>query len=239
MRRDKVYDIKDIHKIVGLNSSLIIGAGAGPWPYIGVNCEGIYNVTVNDTKVNNHTRISKVDQSTGKSVQQILPDSETKCCLLANLMVSEGKSGQVLKVHCKIRTGPENFISCIRNSLAKHYGDKIVGLGGAFLLKEGKAKQHVMPDFSTIPIHTDAEVDQWLKFYEMSAPLVALGTLISGDYGLDLRVQHFHSFSHHGEAGHYHYDTTPETVEYLGYFTLAENIYRVDQPTETHQMGRD
>lgn len=39
-----------------------------------------------------------------------------------------------------------------------------------------------MPDFSTIPIHTDAEVDQWLKFYEMSAPLVALGTLISGDY---------------------------------------------------------
>lgn len=39
VRRDKVYDIKDIHEIVGLKSSLIIGAGAGPWPYIGVNCE--------------------------------------------------------------------------------------------------------------------------------------------------------------------------------------------------------
>lgn len=133
-----------------------------------------------------------------------------------------------------------------------------IGLGGAFVLKNGKAKQHVMPDFSTTPIHTDAEVDQWLKFYEMSGPLVALGTLISGDYvscfhyyrlevfkysiyfkDLDLRVQHFHSYSDHGEAGHYHYDTTPDTVEYLGYFTLAENIYRVDQPTVTHQMGRD
>lgn len=44
----------------------------------------------------NRTRISKVDQSTGKSVQQILPDSETKCCLLANLLVSEGKGGKVL-----------------------------------------------------------------------------------------------------------------------------------------------
>lgn len=39
-----------------------------------------------------------------------------------------------------------------------------------------------MPDFSTTPINSDVEVDKWLKFYEMSAPLIAVGTLISGDY---------------------------------------------------------
>ena len=50
---------------------------------------------------------------------------------------------------------------------------------------------------------------------------------------LDLRVQHFHSFSHHGEGGHYHIDTTPDIVEYLGYFTPGEILFRVDQPPAT------
>lgn len=57
--------------------------------------------------------------------------------------------------------------------------------------------------------------------------------------GLDLRVQHFHGFSSHGEGGHYHYDTTPEEVHYEGYFTLAPSIIRVDQPLHTHAVGRD
>lgn len=56
---------------------------------------------------------------------------------------------------------------------------------------------------------------------------------------LDLRVEHTHCFSDHGEGGHYHYDTTPEEVEYLGYYTVAEHIYRVDRPKVTHQVGRD
>lgn len=39
VNRDKVYDIKDIAKIVNLNPAFVIGAGAGPHPYAGVNCE--------------------------------------------------------------------------------------------------------------------------------------------------------------------------------------------------------
>lgn len=57
--------------------------------------------------------------------------------------------------------------------------------------------------------------------------------------GFDLRVEHTHCFSHHGEGGHYHTDTTPETVEYLGYFVLAEFLFRIDRPKETHMVGRD
>lgn len=56
-----------------------------------------------------------------------------------------------------------------------------LGLGGTFLLKEGKARQHVMPDFSTTPLHTEDDVNSWLKFYNMSAPLIAVGTLVSAD----------------------------------------------------------
>lgn len=106
-------------------------------------------------------------------------------------------------------------------------------------MKQGKAKQHVMDDFSTVPLLTDNDVNKWLNFFEMSAPLIALGTLVSGDMGLDLRVQHFHSFSDHTDAGHYHIDTTPEEVEYLGYFYTANSIHRIDKPEITHDVGRD
>jgi hypothetical protein len=52
-------------------------------------------------------------------------------------------------------------------------------------------------------------------------------------------VEHTHCFSHHGEGGHYYIDTTPDTVEYLGYFMPAEFVYRIDRPSETHEVGRD
>jgi hypothetical protein len=48
--------------------------------------------------------------------------------------------------------------------------------------------------------------------------------------GLDLRVEHTHCFSSHGHGGHYHYDVTPKGVKYVGYFTLAQKIYRIDPP---------
>jgi hypothetical protein len=57
----------------------------------------------------------------------------------------------------------------------------LTGLGGTFLLKEGKARQHVMPEFSVSPINTDEGVEKWLRFYNMSAPLIAVGTLASAD----------------------------------------------------------
>lgn len=57
--------------------------------------------------------------------------------------------------------------------------------------------------------------------------------------GYDLRVEHTHCFSNHGEGGHYHYDTTPDEVEYHGYYTLLEKLYRIDRPTNTHNFGRD
>ena len=44
--------------------------------------------------------------------------------------------------------------------------------------------------------------------------------------GLDLRVEHTHGLNKgQGQGGHYHYDTTPEEIEYVGYFGLAERKY--------------
>ncbi|KAJ1522089.1 hypothetical protein ONE63_002400 [Megalurothrips usitatus] len=239
VKRDKVYEMKELGKLTGLDSFLMIGAGAGPWPFAGTNAELMANLAVDGDNVDNQSRMAKVNPKDNGCLLEVLPNTETRHALLGNLFCCEGKPGKVLKVHCRHRIGEDDFVTSLRKALASHYKNEPVGLGGTFLLKEGKARQHVMPDFSATPLHTEEDLNKWLNFYVMSSPLIAVGTLISADPGLDLRVQHFHSFSHHGEGGHYHNDTTPNTAEYLGYFNLGQSVIRVDAPIETHHMGRD
>ena len=81
---------------------------------------------------------------------------------LVNVLACEGKPGEVryhvtnkyyyydflhskvLEVKAKIRTGEENFITCMRKALAAKYGEKPVALGGVFNIVKGTAKLHVM-----------------------------------------------------------------------------------------------
>jgi hypothetical protein len=63
----------------------------------------------------------------------------------------------------------------------------------------------------------------------MNAPLTCASIFHSTDPDLDLRLEHTHVFSPHGDAGHYHYDSSAESVEYVGYFRPAEKLYRIDQ----------
>ncbi|SPP84782.1 ester hydrolase C11orf54 homolog [Drosophila guanche] len=241
VQRDKLYNIKEItRKIQGPGKIFAVGAGAGPWPIRSSNCEGIYNLSVSETgELTNGSYTATVRGAQEECVLEKIPHTEPRCALLLNLFLSQGAPGQVLKISAKQRTGEQNFIECIRKGLEVHYGDKVVGLGGIFLIKKGAAHQHVMRDFSTTPIHTDEEVNEWLKFYEMPAQLNAVGTLVTKEHDLDLRLQHFHSFSFSNWGGHYHYDTTPDIVEYEAYLNVAERVVRVDKPLSTHKVGRD
>ncbi|KAK2574514.1 Ester hydrolase C11orf54-like protein [Acropora cervicornis] len=206
----KFYSFSDIAESAELPGGFIIGAGAGSSKFVGVNCEMMANLVIrSEQKAAIATKIAKVNE-------------------------------EVLKVSASKRTGDKNFITCMRHTLANFYGeDKPVGLGGVFVIEKGKAKIHIMPRFSETPLKTDEDVNNWLRFYEMSAPLVCVGVLESHDPGLDLRIEHFHCFSDHGEGGHYHYDVTPDEVHYTGFFAVAEKIYRIDRPVATHHVGRD
>ncbi|XP_073944526.1 ester hydrolase C11orf54 homolog isoform X2 [Choristoneura fumiferana] len=244
VRRDKVYDLAALLRHLRRDPALLAGAGAGPWPYIGVNCEGIVNLSVRNGSLEQGTRIVSVHPvgaAKGASgyLQRRLPNEETRSALLGNYLLSEGKPGKVIKVVVKKRIGELNFITAIREALKQHYGDNVVGLGGAFVLRAGRVKHHVMPDFAPAPICSDADVDNWLHYFEMRAPISHVGTLVTGDLGLDLRVQHFHGWGAHGDGGHYHYDTTPDQAEYEGYFAVAASVIRVDAPETTHAVGRD
>merc|ERR1711970_311053 len=240
VKREKLYDMKDYPELTGMKSGLVIGAGAAPWPFLNRNAEMMPNLMVKEDKsVIQETHIARTFDEDGSYTTMKLPATETRNSVLGNLFISEGTSGKVLKIHCKKRTGDKNFVTCMRQTLVDEFPDKSIGLGGVFNIVSGKVKIHVMPDFSPCPIDTDEEVNKWLKFYKMSAPFTVLSVFVANDPGLDLRVEHSHGWGKDGQGGHYHYDTTPEEVEYLGYYNLGELCYRVDRPVETHMVGRD
>lgn len=230
-QKDKLYDLGEVAKLVELPGAFMVGAGAGPWKVIGVNSELIANaqVTKDGSQAiccNSHT--AKVNPDDGSCVLAKLETLSFN--LMGNFLCSEGKPGRVIEIKASRRTGADNFMSACRKTLQDHYGTQPVGLGGVFLVEKGKANLHIMPDFSCEPLNSEADVNSWLKFYEMDATLICLGELVSYDPGLDLRVEHFHCFSEHGQGGHYHYDTTPDDVVYRAYFNIAEALYRIDQP---------
>jgi len=243
-QRDKIYNLVDMPALIGFKDSpiLMIGAGAGPWPHLGTNCEMMTNLAINGEQRNHSRLASVVGNKTESPNRQLhtLPQDQTKCALLCNFLITRGRMGlPVLRVKCSKRTGPDNLISCMRKAIHHHYPDQFIGLGGTFMIAEGRAKLHIMPDFSPCPLLSDDDVNNWLHFYDASAPLIGLSVFVSHDPGLDLRVEHSHCFSLHGEGGHYHEDVTPETVEYVGYFTPALKMHRIDRPLQTHNIGRD
>lgn len=182
VQSSKVYNVKEIAQkaLPGKGKILAIGAGAGPFPLANTNCEGIYNMAIDENgTLKNGSYTAKVHGAEELCVLERIPDSDPRCALLLNLFISRGAPGPVVKVKCSKRIGELNFVECIRNGLETHYKEKCVGMGGIFVLKKGAAHQHVMRDFSKTPLHTEEQLNNWLKFFNMPAQLNALGTLIT------------------------------------------------------------
>lgn len=233
VRRDKVYNMDKLAELAELPGAFLIGAGGGPHHLLGVNAEFMANIrTQNGSPATNGSYYSMVDTSNNSCKLVKFPPENRDCAMMVNLLATEGKPGKVIEVDAQNRIGQESsFVDAMRYVLKDHYGDSVVGIGGTFAILQGKAHMHVMPDFSQTPLETQEAVDNWLKFYEMSAPLVCFGVFYSNDPGYDLRIEHFHGFSlKHGQGGHYHWDTTPADMRYRGYFTVGEYLYRIDRP---------
>jgi len=244
--RERVYNLDYTASQVEIPGALVIGAGAGSKHDVGVNSELIPNIRTrggeNDRK--NLTYCSRIDPADDSKSLLLRYEEDLNSAdftLLGNLFFTEGKSSsKVLKVTAKTRTGTEgSIVTCMRKGLAEAFSVP-VGIGGTFLHAAGTVKYHVMPEFSACPLDSDEKVNSWLKYFNFEAPFVNMATFISKDPDLDLRVEHTHGYSTVNQTGgHYHYDVTPETIEYVGYFTPAQKIYRIDAPTETHMIGRD
>jgi len=157
-----------------------------------------------------------------------------------NLFLCDGKPGKVLYIKVCKRKGRGNFTNTIRDGMKACSGvgkDKQIGLGGVFKVNKGKVKGHIMPDFNPKKMdeNNTEEVNNWLRFFDFGPQLLMFTCLVSDDpstnNSMHLRLEHTHFYSlekNAHEGGHYHYDVTPEEIEYEGYFSLAEKIYRVE-----------
>lgn len=225
----KKYDLLKIAKLMEMpaEQGALLGAAAGPFHVAGLNSELMPNLSWDNGKVINETHFAKVKDDGSALCEKL---SSHDCALMANLFGSAGLPGEVLHVTASSRKGSLNFTEAIRKALKDRYGTRIISLGGVFIISKGKAKLHIMPDFSPTPLVTDEQKQEWLKFYDTEAPLVCLSVLHSYGSGLDLRIEHTHCFSDHGDGGHYHHDITPEEVQYEAWFNVAEVLYRIDRP---------
>lgn len=249
-RLDRRWSMVSCARAMGMSQSggMIIGAGAGPWFHLGTNSELAPNFAWEGAfeDVRNQTWYTKVEKESGKA--RCERSGSTDCALMMNLYGSDGQPGNVLKVSARGRKGQEkSFTECIRHALTAHYGkERMVSLGGVFVIKRGKTKYHVMSDFPAKPEgqeHTFTSAKQlndWLTYHEFEtsekSPIVCLTVLHSADPDkkLGLRMEHTHCFTIDGShrGGHYHHDLDgqDEDVEYEAYFNSAKVVYRIDKP---------
>jgi hypothetical protein len=248
----KKYDLLSIAQQMEMSpdTGCLIGAGAGPFHVLGQNAELMpnlaYEVAAAGTsddgddgdgsdrrRLNNQTHYAKITKD-GSYLCEKIGSSTTEFGLMANLFGSDGLPGPLLHITAKSRKGPLNFTAAIQQSLRTAFGDRLISLGGVFVVHRGTVNMHVMPDFPEKPFTSRSEVGAWLKYFAMPAPMVCLSVLHSGDDAdLNLRMEHTHGFSiEEGRGGHYHGDLeeSRDEVEYEGWFNVAEVLYRIDQP---------
>lgn len=244
---DKKYDMHTVLDSCHVPGGFIIGAGAGPFYEADINCEMVANLT----KKKNGTYIARVCGHVPSSglnpppPHELIPAKSPAFSLLGQFLVSDGLPGKVIHVKAEGRTEKIEavdvaektaFSSLLQAALGSQYGKESlpVGLGGVFLIRGAKVKMHVMPEFSKEPLCSPAAVNQWLCYYDVDEPVVCVGELVSHDpNNWGLRNQHFHGFNDSRTGGgHYHYDVPKEghSVQYEGYFVLAERVLRMDQP---------
>lgn len=235
----KKYDLLTISQNMEMSQDggVLIGAGAGPFFDLGGNTELMPNLAYGIAaggEVSNCTRYAKVLEDKVVLCEKI--GSSTGFGLMGNLLGCDGETGPLLHITARGRKGKLNFTEAIQKAIGGAFGEKLVSLGGVFLVRSGKIKTHVMPDFPGKPFDGPDGVEKWLEFYDMDAPIVCLSVLHAGDDGdLGLRMEHTHCFGEDGpdetrKGGHYHHDLdeTMETVEYEGWFNVAEILYRID-----------
>lgn len=255
---DRIYSMTSIAKEqlhMSPNQGMLIGAGAGPFHFVGQNAELAANISWKNgfDNVTNLTHYTKIDKSAPGPGPSPLCEkcASTDCAFIVNMFGSSGLPGPVIKVTARKRVGSTNsFIDVIRFALRERFGDQqAVSLGGLFVIRKGKANFHVMPDFppeEKMPFKSPQELLDWLTYHDFSVKgagdeIVCLSVLHSADpeKKMGVRLEHTHCFSADGRGGHYHYDLDDqdEDIEYEGYFNVAETIYRVDRPDTT--LGRD
>merc|ERR1719359_2526342 len=139
----------------------MLGAGSGGYSEMGMNSELCANFK-------GDCRCSKVGVMNPAHDAPIGRDyKSTKASCLANVLLTRGEVAPCLRVRASVRKegAPADFIANVQKSL--HAFEQPVTVGGVFQMLKGKAKIHVMSDFTHGPIGCKEFIDEkWLKYFD-------------------------------------------------------------------------
>ena len=235
------FNYEEIAKLIGSEKSYVLGAGSGAMSCLDGHC-GELIIDDNLITKDNRSIIAKV----GKNKECITEKyNGRKHGGLGNIFYSDGKKDKVLKINIKGRSGKQGSLpQAIRAALINQLNLKNnnhIALGGIFRIIEGQIRAHVQPDYEDIKHeYYDPKLmkctKDFLQFYEPVGPnLQCYSVLWTGDPTegkLNLRESgehtHFYDFKNKSCSGHYHFDVTPDEIEYEGYFNTADTVYRVN-----------
>merc|ERR1719247_3816341 len=247
----KEYSVSRIIKDLGLGRVQAFGPGAPGYSQVQQNAELVCKMDLGCTGWDCRSKVGIVegdvdgpqDQRGIKSIDYEGHEVSSLC----QLFVSSGEVCPAIRVHLRGRKEAEgrkgDLLAEMQEGLARAFAEPI-SLGGVFTMPNGTAKCHVMSDFTPEPIRSQQYINEkWLRyFYEEKMTFVAVCTSkdFDGDAALDMRMLHAHGVTPDGRwCGHYHHDTTPETVEYEGFFLPAVKYVRVDQCSHTPDFAKD
>jgi len=235
------FDYEEISKMIGSEKSYALGAGSGAMSCLDGHCG---ELVINENLITDESK--SIIARVGKNKECIAEKyTARKHGGLGNVFYTDGNRGKVIKIKIKGRSGEQGSLTqAMRKALSDHLKIKDndhIALAGVFRILNGKIRSHVQPDYKDIKHeYYDPKqmkcVKDFLQFYEPVGPeLQGYCVLWTGDPtggNLNLRESgehtHFHSYTKENIAGHYHFDVTPEEIEYEGYFNTAEEVHRVN-----------
>ena len=235
------FDYEKISKRIGSEKSYAFGAGSGAMSCLEGHCG---ELVINENLISGESKslIARVGEDKSCIVEEY---RDKKHGGLGNIYYNDGVRGKVIKMNIKKRKGDQGSLpQSIRTALLENLSLKNnnhLALAGVFRVLNGKIRSHVQPDYKDIKHeYYDANLmkctKDFLQFYEPVGPkLQCYSVLWTGDPTggkLNLRESgehtHFHSYENKNDAGHYHFDVTPEDIVYEGYFNTAQEVHRVN-----------
>ncbi|XP_011696803.1 PREDICTED: ester hydrolase C11orf54 homolog [Wasmannia auropunctata] len=262
-QENKIYFFKDMVRTFNRlrrvrstlpNDTLIIGGGLTKVSEEKLLGELIINASFDERTavIKNKSRfafLKTLEQSKNQKCKLIplIDNTNPKCHMYGNFFFNNGLREQVLKIQAKNRVS-RDFTVALQRAISRFASDgDLMGLGGTFVVKNGKTKHHIIQNDWKGPIRKSTEIRKCVQFCEMPTPVVAFATFLSADrYYYSkfppkinfLTRWHAHSYSAFG-GGHYHetkQNSEDNNVEYLGYFSIATKLYRIDPVPMFNEM---
>ena len=158
---------------------------------------------------------------------QTITDSNPEFNILGNFFISEGKPGKVLKVHVKKRMGCD-FYRAIELAISQDFPYQVsqpqyIGLGGLFVAYNGNCNN--LPYFYNTSIRYTSMKRDWKKYHDVNKPLIAMGTIINE---MCFRLSKNKKRIGQNIPSSFDIPDSHNTVEYLGYFYPAKELYHAD-----------